>query len=384
MAENSKIEWCDHTFNPWEGCTRVSAGCVHCYAEARNDRFGGGNWGPGKPRRRTSDRSWAAPVAWNECAVGTWRCPDCGNIEQSPRGISPGDLMYVCEPCEVKMVPHRPRVFCLSLGDWLDGEVPTEWLADLLKLIVETPNLDWLLLSKRLEAWRQRVYCAWFYWFSRGEIALSHKIEAWISGVPPENVILGTSVENDEQSRRVSELLQIPAKGRFLSIEPMLGPVDFGRVLGDGNNGKHGRNGDNGIGIDWAIFGGESGKGARPCNWRWIEDGVKQCRELGIAPFVKQLGANVIGRNTDGFDGDQGDCWPMGTDTEDLMPARNVCQGDEVRVRLKSKKGGEMEEWPRGLRVREWPRVLGGGGEKRQRAGAVQGASDARGKGALC
>ncbi len=98
MSANSKIEWCDHTFNPWEGCTKVSPGCANCYAETRNHRFGGDNWGKGKPRRRTSAANWRQPIKWNAIAQT--------NIEAHP------DYAHV-----------RPRVFCASLADWLDDEV---------------------------------------------------------------------------------------------------------------------------------------------------------------------------------------------------------------------------------------------------------------------
>src|SRR5438309_1214907 len=116
MGENTSIAWCNHTFNPWEGCTKVSAGCAHCYAETRNHRFGADNWGKGKPRRRTSDANWKLPYKWN---------------------------------AQAEKHGTRLRVFCASLADWLDDEVPVEWLANLLKLIHQTPNLEWLMLTKR-------------------------------------------------------------------------------------------------------------------------------------------------------------------------------------------------------------------------------------------
>ena len=143
MGANTHIEWCDHTFNPWEGCTKVSPGCANCYAEARNARFGGGeapNWGKGAPRRRTSESYWNEPRRWNRAMENL--------IEAASR---PGAL----EP-----MPARPRLFCASLADWLDDEVPVEWLADLLTLIRETPHLDWLLLTKRPQNWWKRLGAA--------------------------------------------------------------------------------------------------------------------------------------------------------------------------------------------------------------------------------
>jgi protein gp37 len=117
MAENSKIEWCDHTFNPWIGCQKVSPGCDHCYAEAMMDkRYGRVQWGPHGERKRTSEDNWKKPLAWAKRANG-----------------------------------HRPRVFCASLADWLDNRVPLQWRSDLGRLIEATPELDWLLLTKRPE-----------------------------------------------------------------------------------------------------------------------------------------------------------------------------------------------------------------------------------------
>lgn len=150
MSANSHIEWTDHTFNPWEGCTKWSPGCKNCYAETRNKRFAGGkNWGKGAPRRRTSAANWKQPLRWNRDA-GTGRfleCPKCG-LRGNPPTVCP---TAGCSTFASEMDTARPRVFCASLADWLDDEVPVEWLADLLSLIHATPNLDWLLLSKRPE-----------------------------------------------------------------------------------------------------------------------------------------------------------------------------------------------------------------------------------------
>lgn len=115
--KNTLIQWATHTFNPWEGCTKVAPECKNCYAEVLSDhRFGRVKWGKGQDRRRTSAATWTQPRQWEREAA--------------------------------KQNLKRPRVFCLSLGDWLDEEVPIEWLRDLLILIHETPNLDWLLLTK--------------------------------------------------------------------------------------------------------------------------------------------------------------------------------------------------------------------------------------------
>jgi Protein of unknown function (DUF5131) len=124
MSENSKIEWTDHTFNPWEGCQKVGPGCDHCYAEARNARFSGGtaiDWGPGAPRRRTPPANWRKPLQWNAAHAEFFA-----------------------------KYGRRQRVFCASLADVFDDAVPDEWRIDLASMIVMTPNLDWLLLTKRI------------------------------------------------------------------------------------------------------------------------------------------------------------------------------------------------------------------------------------------
>lgn len=256
MSENSKIEWTDHTFNPWEGCTKVSPGCANCYAEARNHRFGLDNWGKGKPRRRT--KTWGEPVKWNR------------DSRQS-------------------LVSRRPRVFCASLADWLDDEVPIEWLADLLKLIHDTPNLDWLLLTKRPENWAQRFYdvitwcpdewdgddCpAWVHWFQHWLI--DHR--------PPDNVWLGTTVENQEYAeKRIPELLKIPARVRFLSCEPLLEEIQIAEWLPhytEPGRCKHQR-------IHWVIAGGESGTKKRRFEADWARSLRDQCDTAAF--FMKQI-----------------------------------------------------------------------------------------------
>ena len=171
MGKNSKIEWCDHTFNPWIGCTKVSPGCENCYAERDNKRFKWNpeGWGPGKARKRTSKVNWLNPLNWNRKAEreGT-----------------------------------RPRVFCGSLCDIFDFEVLGVWLWDLMGLIRSTPNLEWLLLTKRIgNVWPPDN------WFS--------------------NARLGITVCNQEEADRdIPKLLKLGVPN-FLSIEPMLGPIDL-------------------------------------------------------------------------------------------------------------------------------------------------------------
>ncbi|WP_143292922.1 DUF5131 family protein, partial [Burkholderia pseudomallei] len=176
MSENSKIEWCDHTFNPWEGCQKVGPGCDHCYAEARNARFSGGtavNWGPGAPQRRTSPANWRKPMKWNRDGA-----------------------FYAIHG-------HRQRVFCASLADVFDNTVDPAWRADLFRLIADTPNLDWLLLTKRI-----------------GNVAAMLR-EIGIDRLP-DNVWIGATIVNQEEADRdIPKLLAVPARVRFLSMEPL-------------------------------------------------------------------------------------------------------------------------------------------------------------------
>ena len=174
MAENSKIEWTDHTFNPWIGCTKVSPACDNCYAEAMMDtRYGRVTWGAGQPRERTSAANWRKPVKWN---------------------------------LEARADNKRTFVFCASLADVFDNEVDPQWRADLFALIRATPALTWLLLTKRIGNVRRMV------------------------DVMPRNVAIGATLPNQaEYDRDRIKLAEVKAEFQpvftFASIEPMLGPV---------------------------------------------------------------------------------------------------------------------------------------------------------------
>ncbi len=277
MGETTAISWCDATFNPWEGCTKVSAGCTHCYAEARNKRFAdGSNWGVGAPRRRTSPSNWMQPVRWNR--------------EAEKAGV-------------------RRRVFCASLADVFDAEVAVAWRLALFDLISRTPSLDWLLLTKRPELIKEMIGAASLLSRnSRDESWLTSTwLERWDSGTPPSNVWLGTTCENQEMADlRIPELIKAPAAMRFLSCEPLLGPLDLSEWLDEDRNGFC-------CNIDWVIVGGESGSKARPFNVEWARSIVFQCRDAGRGdprPFVKQLGDNPIGHNTFAHHGADPREWP--------------------------------------------------------------------------
>ncbi|MDK9702536.1 MAG: phage Gp37/Gp68 family protein [Sulfuritalea sp.] len=222
MAEQTAIAWCDATFNPWWGCAKVSSGCDFCYAEAFDHRTGGDHWGPRRTPRVMSDRNWREPLRWQRRAEET--------------GV-------------------RRRVFCGSMCDWADKNAPAGQRDRLWELIRATPDLDWLLLTKRAPNIARCLPGDW------GE------------GYP--NVWLGVTVEDRRHGLpRIEHLRRIPARVRFLSIEPLL--EDLGRL--------------DLRGIQWAIVGGESGPHARPMEAAWVESLQQQCDAAGAAFFFKQWG----------------------------------------------------------------------------------------------
>ena len=238
MGESTDIEWSDASFSPWEGCVKVSEACKNCYAEARDawlhptlkkDQRPNGehakptHWGVNAPRRFHPDAYWEQPLKWNRKAKQT--------------GI-------------------RPRVFCASLADVFEDRRDLDPHRERLwKLVEATPNLDWLLLTKRPE----------------NVGAMAPWREEW-----PSNVWLGTTVENQQRlDERLPHLVEHPAVVRFLSIEPLLGPLDMRNYLDR---------------IQWVIVGGETGHGSRPTLIEWARQVRDQCQEFGVPFFFKQWG----------------------------------------------------------------------------------------------
>jgi len=229
MGQNSKIEWTTHTFNPWWGCEKVSPACTHCYAEAFAKRVGQKVWGAKSSRRFFGPKKWREPLKWDKLA---------------------------CDRGE------RARVFCASMADvFEDREDLLLERARLWELIAQTPNLDWLLLTKRPELIVEMVPAPWLE-------------------KPQANVWYGTTVENQEWAeKRLPHLVNVPAAVRFVSAEPLLGPVDFSRWLPE---------------IHWLIVGGESGGKARPSHLSHFRSAVLQARTAKIAPFVNPVRVNCI------------------------------------------------------------------------------------------
>lgn len=298
MGAETSIAWTDHTFNPWWGCVKVSPGCAHCYADTFAKRVGQKVWGADAPRRFFGDKHWNEPLKWDASA---------------------------------KAAGVRRRVFCASMADvFEDRDDLVEPRARLFSLIQETQALDWQLLTKRPEN-IDRLLTSW---------TLEH-----IEG-PLTNVWLGTTVEDQARAdERIPHLLAVPAAVRFLSVEPLLGPVDLlpyiaaydANANGAGEPGAYYPLPPSARGIDWVIVGGESGPGARQCDPAWIAGIVDQCREAGVPVFVKQLGAKVL------------------NGSHSIEGGRSSWTADFPKPR--DPKGGDPAEWPADLRVREFPNL---------------------------
>lgn len=278
MSENTKIEWCDHTINFWWGCTKVSPACANCYAATWSHRLGKKIWGAGNPREPHLESAKTLALKLDRKA---------------------------------KKTNMRPRIFANSMSDWLDDEVPIQWLAKLLDTIRLTPHLDWLLLTKRPENFQRRMMqvvdncddldvCEFAYeWLGQKECRVLKEIPP----SPPANVWIGTTVENQEMAhKRIPDLLNIPARIRFISCEPLLATVNISRWLFTKPTGQYCTRCQDPATtpcdghpcpwkpIHWVICGGESGSHARPMHPDWSRSLRDQCEFADISFFFKQWG----------------------------------------------------------------------------------------------
>lgn len=321
------IEWTDTVWNPVRGCSKVSKGCENCYAMRQAHRFSG----PGKPYE---------------------------GLTKIVRGKGPQWLGIARPVPEMLDRPLRwrapRRVFVNSMSDLFHEDIPFGFIDRVFAVMAITPWHTYQILTKRPErmAAYSRSRKAAFDNLNSWEHPVQEAIEKIINerstpedaglwGWPLPNVWLGTSTENQETyDGRVAHLQDAPAAIRFLSVEPLLGPI----ILGDLS------------GIGWLITGGESGPRARPCNVEWIRSIVGECQESGTAVFVKQLGAHPTDRNdrfTDGQDPLDTDYWPDGVAPPDAYWPMH--QGEQCPITLSDNKGGDIEEWPEDLCVREFP-----------------------------
>jgi protein gp37 len=224
MAETTGISWTDATFNPWWGCTRVSPGCENCYAETFDRRVGGDHWGPGKPRRVFGDKHWNEPLKWDEKALRAGR---------------------------------RTRVFCASMADIFDADAPEIERLRLWNLIRSTPNLDWQLLTKRVDGYKDYL-----------PADLLDNPRVW----------KGFTAEDQRRYDERWDFMRRMPGFTWWSYEPALMEVTMYKILAK---------------PQWVVFGGESGAHRRSCDKAWAEKNQAECKEYGIPWFMKQMSART-------------------------------------------------------------------------------------------
>ncbi len=310
MGTETGIQWTDATWNPVRGCSRISPGCEHCYAETMAARFSGeGQWAEGFATR--------SPARWTR------------KVELVPDAL------------DMPLRWREPRrIFVNSMSDLFHGALPDDAIDRVFRVMADAKQHTFQILTKRAERMAEYVDRRWAH--GKGAI--------W---EPLPNVWLGVSVEDQQRAdERIPHLLRTPAAVRFLSCEPLLEAVNLRQYLlrpctrcngtasvpVAGGGQACPRCFDVGQFVDpdqigWVIVGGESGHGARVHDLAWARQIVEQCRAAGVACFVKQLGARVE-EEAEGQ-------WGVGNFT----------------LRLKDKKGGDPAEWPADLCVREFPEV---------------------------
>ena len=377
MSDETNIEWTSwqdeygvkhpgYTWNPWRGCAEVPGrpGCAHCYARQLIDNgrlrglhirwirenghpdypSDGRLWGPGAPRVRGSEEIRNRPARWQAKAAHMFkRWRDARTLGHSVNR------------------PDRPRVFCGSLMDWLDGEVPTEWRLDIFRAIRACPDLTFILVSKREGLFRERLLEGRQKFNHLQETDHADLLGEWVEGRPPKNVWLVSSVEDQRSLATVAQTLpDLPAVVRGLSIEPLLAGIDPSRVDdADGNvidlvhgtiavegRGQCVPKWARGRGIDWAIIGGESGEKARPFPVLEAWDIVLKLQEAKVPVFFKQMGKRPY---TGNFNANE---WPAGTVTK---VAPNSPEAAGCFIVPRHPKGGDPAEWPDCFGQRQFP-----------------------------
>jgi len=340
MAQDSGITWTHHTFNPWTGCEKVSPGCKFCYAESLSKRFNKstisgsiGSWGKDGTRKVKAESGWDEPLKWNKWASNAI-CYSCGGSgEKKERDVECGIGVVKSKPCltcngagRFKR-PYEALVFCASLGDLFEaydrplvsvhndpmfaglnfyrinddgmGPISSKWftklrttnlrhnvpltmdhvLFRLFEMIRQTPNLTWLLLTKRPERILQTLISTsrTMYGSEYDETVIG--LANWAAGIEiPRNVAMGTSVESQEYVGRLDHLLKVPARLHWVSAEPLLGSLDVEPYLDQG--------------LKWVVAGGESGKDkdVRPCHPEWVRSLRDQCIRKNACFHFKQWG----------------------------------------------------------------------------------------------
>ncbi len=294
----TSIEWTDRTWNPTRGCSRVSEGCRNCYAERQAARNLPGMKSPTNPLATFAIQTSDGP-RWT------------GKVELIKSKLT--EPLHWKKPC---------RVFVNSMSDLFHEALSNRDIARVFRTICECRGRHtFQILTKRAArlpdwfAWAKLNYPGWFH-------PETGALDLW-------NTWIGVSVENQVTAdERIPFLLQTPAAIRFVSYEPALGPVDFFHVKGVAD--MYAKMPDmRYVNVDWVIIGGESGPGARPFRIQWARDVIAQCKTAGVACFMKQLGAKPFD-NYIGY----------------------ACENDP-------NKGGDPQDWPRDLQVREFPKITG-------------------------
>jgi protein gp37 len=341
MGKETGISWTDHTFNHVRGCTKISDGCAHCYA-AELSKINPkvlGSWGPNGTRVVAAESYWRQPLAWDKAArkAGVRRRVFCASLAD------------VFEKWEGGMsdVQGRPMLL-LPTGEWApqtaDWQPPgsrplrmREARDRLFGLVAATKNLDWLILTKRPERmaryfqrknhWGAAEAFRDLHYGRESGVSLGDGLADW----PPDNVWAGASVENQATAdERIPHLYQIPAAVRFLSMEPLLGPVELANVSGWGKHTAKFWGTSISDYLHWVIVGGESGDHARPFDLAWARSVRDRCKAAGVACFVKQVGS----RPFDSFD---------------------RSRATDQRLYLKAGHGDDPSEWPSDLQVQDFP-----------------------------
>jgi protein gp37 len=360
MSANSSIEWTSATWTPVKGCSRASAGCDNCYAVTMTHRL-----------EAMGQKKYAGLTVLNKRG------------QRHFNGVVRCDYEALTAPLRWK---KPTKIFVSSMSDMFHKDVPFEFIDRVFAVMALCPQHTFQMLTKRPE--RMAEYLA----SKRQTRALvgssildvpgrwgghHHPIE--MRGWPLPNVWLGTSVEDQAAADdRIPHLLRCPAAVSFLSLEPLIGPVDLSRLIycqacnGNGHVGG-GIDFETGCGapgdycpqncqgrafIDWIIVGGESGPRARPVNLEWIRSIVQQCKAAGVSCFVKQLGAHPY----DTSFSDQFLNRRMTVKTEADLHRAAAALGTYIDnldwLQLRDRKGGDMAEWPEDLRVREFPQGM--------------------------
>lgn len=356
MATNSSIEWTDASWNPTVGCRKVSPGCLNCYAEtmshrlammAKADKDAGRDPGGKAPYMQV--------VKWKDgIALPQWNA----NVVPLPDAL------------DLPLSWRKPRrVFVNSMSDLFHEDVSSDFIDQVFAVMALAPEVTFQILTKRPE--RMREYLTQDMPRAHIELAATRRfgrIEVPIAPWPLPNVWLGVSVEDQERAdERIPLLLDTPAAVRFLSCEPQLGDLNLralnlsvakhaiksevwhylDALTGDRTFYVHGEKREtDGPGIDWVIMGGESGPKARPFDIGWARSIRDQCQAAGVAFFMKQLGKRpeAVRRGQDG---------PPPAGYERLIDAGG---GTGIyRLRLRDSHGGDWDEWPADLRIREFP-----------------------------